>query len=235
MIRRPPTIVAMGGGGFSMEDDGLLDGYILGLTQRRRPKVLFLPTATSSVATYVVKFYAAFADRAQVSFLDLFERGPADLRDLVIGQDAIYVGGGNTANLLAIWRAHGLDRLLREAWQEGVVLAGQSAGAMCWFESGVTDSFGPLAALRDGLALLSGSFCPHYDGEPERRPTYQRLVHERTLPSGMAADDGAALVFEGRTLREVVASRPGACGYRVRLLEGEVAETALPAHYLGAD
>ncbi|NUT56906.1 MAG: peptidase E, partial [Thermoleophilia bacterium] len=125
-------------------------------------------------------------------------------------------GGGNTANLLAIWRVHGVDRALREVWERGGVLGGWSAGGICWFEDGVTDSFGPqLRPLGDGLGFLSGSFCPHYDGEPERRPTYTRLVRDGALPPGLAADDDAALHFEGTELVEVVSQREGARGYEV--------------------
>jgi len=187
-------IVAMGGGGFSMEPDNpALDDFVLGVTGRSRPKVCFLPTATGNVATYIVNFYEAFRRRAEPSHLDLFIRTRADLRSFILDQDAIYVGGGNTANLLAIWRVHGLDAILGEAWRKGVVLAGLSAGAICWFDSGLTDSFGPsLAPLSGGLGLLPGSFCPHFDGEPLRRPAYQRLVADGTLAGGWAADDGAA-------------------------------------------
>ena len=152
----------------------------------------------------------------------------------MLDQDAVYVGGGNTANMLAIWRVHGLDRALRGAWEAGVVLAGLSAGSNCWFEAATTDSFGPLAALKDGLGLVPGSHSPHYDGEPARRPTFQRLIGAGELPDGYAADDGAALVFHGTDLHEVVASRPAARGYRVvRGLAGEAIETELPTRYLG--
>lgn len=126
-------------------------------------------------------------------------------------------GGGNTANMLAVWRVHGVDRILARAWEAGVVLAGLSAGSICWFESGTP-----------------GSHSPHYDGEPERRPTYQRLIAESTLPGGYAADDGAALVFRGTELVEAVASRPAARGYRVvRGPDGDAIETELPTRYLG--
>jgi dipeptidase E len=129
-------------------------------------------------------FYAAFARRAEPSHLVLFTRQDASLRPLVLGCDIVYVGGGSTVNLLAIWRAHGLDSLLREAWTQGVVLAGLSAGAICWFEGGTTDSFGPLSALNDGLGLLRGTFTPHYDGEKGRRPTFHRLVADGSLGDG---------------------------------------------------
>jgi peptidase E len=143
------------------------------------------------------------------------------------------VGGGNTAHLLAIWRVHGLDVLLRDAWLRGAVLAGISAGMLCWLRGGVTDSFGGLEALTDGLGLIEGSACPHYDGERERRPTLHRLIREG-LPGGWAADDGAALHFHGTELVEAVGSRPGAGAYRVELVEGQVVERRLPVRFLGA-
>jgi peptidase E len=228
-----PTIVALGGGGFSMEPaNPLLDDYILALTKKARPKVCFLPTASGDADGYVVRFYEAFARRAEPSHLALFKRTVADLRAFVLEKDAVYVGGGNTANMLAVWRAHELDAVLREAWEKGVVLAGLSAGALCWFEAGVTDSFGPLAPLRGGLGFLRGSMCPHYDGEVVRRPAYQRFVGEG-LAEGFAADDGAALHFRGAELEAVVSSRPQARGYRVSWKCGAVTETPLGTRYLG--
>ena len=133
----------------------------------------------------------------------------------MLAQDAIFVSGGNTANLLAIWRAHGFDEIIREAWEQGIVLAGSSAGMICWFEAGVTDSFGPqLEGMRDGLGFLPGSACPHYDGEEQRRPVYTRLV-ANGFPAGMAADDTVGLHYVGTELREAVTVREGAHAYRV--------------------
>lgn len=234
-MARPRTIVAMGGGGFSMEPDNpLLDDFIVSLAGVDRPRVCFLPTASGDADAYVVKFYGAFAGRAEASHLPLFNRTASNLEGTLLGQHVIYVGGGNTENMLAIWRIHGVDRILRLAWEAGVVLAGLSAGSICWFEAGTTDSFGPdLAVLTDGLGLLPGSHCPHYDGELQRRPSYHLLVAEGRLPAGYAADDGAALVFDGTELREVVASRPDATAYRVEAVDGTARETRLPARYLG--
>jgi peptidase E len=154
---------------------------------------------------------------------------------MLLHQDAIYVGGGNTENMMAVWRVHGVDRALRRAWESGVVLAGLSAGSLCWFETGTTDSFGAgLAVLSGGLGFLPGSHAPHYDDEPTRRDHYQRLVAEGALPAGYSADDGAGLVFHGAELAEVVTSRRDARGYRVeRGPGGEAVETVLPARYLG--
>jgi dipeptidase E len=230
-------IVAMGGGGFSMEPDNpLLDRFVLSLARSARPRVCFVPTASGDSESYVASFYRAFAgfDCDPVD-LQLFERKVGDLRAFVRAQDVIYVGGGSTANLLAVWRTHGLDRVLAEAWREGVVLCGVSAGMNCWFEQSVTDSFdvARLAPLRDGLALLPGSCCPHYDGEEQRRPTYLSLVGAGELEPGSAAGDGAALVFAGERLEEVVGSRPEACAYRVEPIDNGVVEDPLEVRYLG--
>jgi dipeptidase E len=215
------TIVAMGG--LSWEDDERrrLEDYFLSFASRReRPKVLFVPTAAAELAEQTLWSYRQLADRAEVSDLSFFPWPPENLRELALDQDVIYVSGGNTANALAIWRVHGFDAILCEAWEAGVVLTGWSAGMICWFEACVTDSFGPqLAGMRDGLGFLPGSACPHYDGEGERRPVYERLVREG-FPPGLAADDCVALRFDGTELAEVAAARDGARAYRVSA-EGE--------------
>ena len=232
-------VVAMGGGGFSMEPGNpLLDEFVLSLARASRPRVCFLPTASGDAEGYIARFYRAFAALdCRPADLRLFSRDVLDLESFVLAQDVVYVGGGNTASMLAVWRAHGLDLVLRRAWQEGIVLCGLSAGMNCWFSQSVTDSFGAarLAPLHDGLGLLPGSCCPHYDGEPQRRPTYQRLVASGELAGGWAADDGAALVFSGDRLSEVVASRPHAAAYHVtRTAAGQCAEERIQARYLGA-
>jgi len=232
------TIVAMGGNDFSEPYNPLLDDHVLRLARERRgrdrPRVCFVPTASGDSEAYVAAFYAVFARRSEASQLNLFGRRIVDLEPFVLEQDVIYVGGGNTANMLAVWRVHGLDRVLARAWKAGVVLAGTSAGSNCWFEGATTDSFGPLAALPDGLGFLPSSHSPHDDSEPGRRPTYQRLVAEGALPDGYATDDGAGLVFDGTELAEVVASRSEARAYRVsRGLDGQAIETELPVRYLG--
>ena len=164
---------------------------------------------------------------ADVTHFSFWPWPPENLRELALSHDAILVCGGNTANMLAVWRTHGFERILREAWGSGVVLFGWSAGMICWFEAGVTDSFGPqLAGLRDGLGFLPGSGCPHYDGEDLRRPVYRQLVADG-FPPGLALDDAAAACFDGTELVEVVSSVSGSRGYRVDPA-GEVAlETRL--------
>jgi peptidase E len=200
-----------------------------------RPRVCFLPTASGDSPDYLASFYAAFARRAEATHLALFRRTVDDIEGLLLDQDVVYVGGGNTENMLAIWRVHGVDRALRLAWEAGVVMTGLSAGSLCWFETGTTDSFGSgLATLTGGLGFIPGSHAPHYDGESSRRPHYQQLVADGVLPAGYAADDGAALVFHGTELAEVVAAGPGARAYRVeRGPNGDALETELPTRYLG--
>ena len=222
----------MGGGGFSPDGQrSPLDDFLLELTGRDRPRVCFIPTASGDDPTYVAAFYRAYAGVAEASDLPLFARRAGSVLELLKRQDLIYVGGGNTANLLALWRVHGVDIALREAFGRGTILAGLSAGAICWFEGGSTDSFGPLAPLHDGLGLLAGSFCPHYDGEPERRPTLPRFL-AAGLPAGFACDDGAALHFRGGELLEAVSAHPGAGAYRVSWRDGVLVEVRLAVRRL---
>jgi dipeptidase E len=206
------TILAMGGGGFTMEPvGGALDELVLALTPRPVPRICFLPTASGDPNEQIARFHATFADRpCEPTHLSLFRLGrhPVDLRTHLLEQDLIYVGGGSMRNMLAIWRAHGLDGILREAWEQGTVLAGLSAGAMCWFEGGITTSSGAPAPV-GGLGLLPGSMSVHLDGEPDRRRPYLDAVASGALPAGYAADDGVALLWEDRELTRVVGSRPG--------------------------
>ena len=232
-------IVAMGGGGFSEEPDNLLlDDYVLSLTRKRKPKVCFLPTASGDAQGYIDKFYGAFpSKRAKSSHLTLFRScGVQDPREFLLHQDIIYVGGGSTVNMLAIWRLHGIDRVLRKAWRTGVVLAGLSAGMICWFEQCLTYSFGGRpTALTTGLGLLKGSACPHYSTEPGDRLVYQRLVAKGSSSPGVAAEDGAALHFVGGKLARVVSSRKEARAYRVKRGKNNAVETPLDTYYLGRD
>ncbi len=208
-------IVGLGGGGDTPEQTARLYDYVLSLAGKDRPRLLIVPTATAERDDGIAMYLERFAPHADPTVLRTFPWPPDDLRSCILEQDAIWVGGGNTANMLAIWRVHGIDGLLREAWEAGVVLFGASAGMICWFEAGVTDSFGPqLEGLRDGLGILAGSACPHYDGEELRRPRYRELV-DGGFPPGVAADDGVGLHYSGTELVEVVSCRPGATAYRV--------------------
>jgi len=209
----------MGGGGFTMEPaNPALDDFVLELAASREPKILFLPTASGDPKAQISSFRASFGGRAcrplQLSLFRL-EQQPADLRKLILAQDIVYVGGGSMRNLLAIWREHGLDQLMREAWCSGVVLAGISAGAMCWFEYGITRSAGSPAPA-PGLGFLQGSMSVHCDGDPSRLPVFLDAIARGAIPDGYAADDGVGLVFEDEQLVRVVSSRPAARAYRVQ-------------------
>jgi peptidase E len=236
-------IFAMGGGGFTMEPSNpLLDDFVLSLApartsaRTREPRILFLPTASGDTTAQIAAFHARFADRHCVAeHLSLFRlhelRRP--LQEIVLSQDVLYVGGGSMRNLLAIWRAHDLDRLLISAWREGIVLAGISAGAMCWFEGGITRSSGQPEPLA-GLGLLEGSLTVHADGEPERLPVWLAAVRDGALPGGWSLDDGVGLLFAGTRLQRIVSSRPGASAQRVDQVAGELVRNRLQPELLGA-
>lgn len=228
-------VVAMGGGGFSMEPENLLlDQYILELVNKEKPKVCFVPTASGDAKDYIERFYTPFAQLPSTpSHLSLFKPANADFKTLVLEQDIIYVGGGSTKNLLALWKEWGLNLILREAWESGVILAGLSAGSICWFEMGVTDSLpGEMIAL-PCLGFLKGSNCPHYDGEPERRPAYRRLLSTGLINEGYAADDGVALHFVGDKLEKIISSRLNAKAYSIQKIGETIQETPLEPVYLG--
>jgi len=217
-------VLAIGGlrtsDSIGMTKDGvpLLIHYAAGLAGRAAPKICIINTASGDDAAGYVRMYSALsAMPARISHLQLFPMpNVMDTADFLLNQDIIFVGGGSVANMLAVWRVHGLDDVLRQAWHAGVILAGVSAGAICWFGGGTTDSFGPvLRPFTDGLGMLAGSYCPHYDSEPGRRPLYQALVADGSLPRGVACDDGAAAHFVDDSLAEVVADRPSAQGYLV--------------------
>jgi peptidase E len=229
-------VVAIGGG--MLMPDGrvpVLLEYALGLTGRREPRLCVLNTATGDDPRWTLAMYDRLAGHpARVRHLNLFPMpNVADPEDLLLSQDIIFVGGGSVANMVAVWRVHGLDVIMRKAWQAGIVLGGSSAGGICWFEAGTTDSFGrELRAFTDGLGLLSGSYCPHYNSEPGRRPLYHRLVGEGMLPAGIACDDGAAAHFTDDAQAELLADRPGASAYRVVRGEDGVTETRLETRCL---
>jgi dipeptidase E len=235
MKTAPRQIVAFGGGGFSMESGNpLLDDYVLGLARSERPRVCFLPSASGDADHYIVRFYRAFsAHRCEPSHISLFrrEQGPSDLRRHLLSQDLIYVGGGSVVSLLGVWRAHGIDSILREAWEAGVVLCGLSAGSLCWFAEAVTGFHGEPTQLR-GLGLLPFSNCVHYERGSGRRHSYHRFLLEGML-GGYAAEDGAALHFVGEELHRVIASRPQARGYRLDVAGRRVVEMRIATTYLG--
>ena len=211
-MSRPRQILALGGGGFSMEaGNALLDEHALALTGVECPRVCFLPTASGDADHYIVRFYRAFAaGRCQPSHISLFRRdgGAGDLAAHLRDQDLIYVGGGSVISLLGTWNAHGIDVMLRTAWDAGVVMAGLSAGSLCWFEQGITAFHGDCAPVR-GMGFLPYSNAVHYDDKPDRRAAFLAAVADGMV-SGYGTGDGAALHFIGTELAEVVTSRPKA-------------------------
>jgi len=234
-IRR---VLAMGGGGFTMPDhdqSDALDRLVLSLTGKEIPKVCFLPTASGDPRDQVTRFHERFGDwPCEPSVLSLFHLGRDRIDPVahILDQDALYIGGGSMRNMLAIWREHGIDDAMRTAWERGVVLAGLSAGAMCWFEGGVSMS-GGMPEVVHGIGLLPGSLSVHLDGESERLPVYEQAVGHGQLPAGYAADDGAAVVFHGTQLAECVGSRSDARVVRVTADgQGGVVETPVPVRLL---
>ena len=230
-------IIAMGGGGFSMEPENpLLDQYILNASNLERPKVCFVPTASGDSAGYIERFYTAFKTlECEPSHLSLFNphTWTQDLEPFIAQQDVLYFCGGNTRNALALWHEWKLEPLLRAAYERGAVLAGLSAGAICWFEQGSTDSIGRELGVLECLGWLKGSMTPHYDGEAQRRPWLHKSILEKRIQAGFAADDGAALHFVNENLEQVISSRVEARGYRIELQAGEVLETPISTRFLG--
>lgn len=243
------TIVALGGGGFSMSETGesAVDDWLLeraGRVRRFRdasalPRVCFVPTASGDARDYIERFEAAFAGRAQTHVLSLFGQSPWDYADpaLLLDMDLVYVGGGSTANLLSLWRGHGVGERMRDAAAGGTILAGISAGANCWFEASSTDSFGPLAPLTDGLGFLRGSVCPHFHSEPGREESVLRWIADGSLPSpGIAIDDHAAVVYEDGRATSVMVESDGAAAYsidrhgRLRTLDGHALAGTVTAY-----
>ena len=209
----PRRIVACGG---QQLQHPALTRYVLDLTGRSRPKILMLPTASGDDPAILLTFYQTLATfSCEPTHLALFHRTVDDIEALIRAQDVVMVGGGNTANMLAIWRLHGVEDALRNAYRNGAILTGWSAGCICWFEAGITDSFTlELGPLRDGVKLLKGSACPHYDTEERRRPVYAREI-AAGLPPGIALEDGVAARYEDERLVEVVSGRPGGRAFRV--------------------
>jgi peptidase E len=233
-------ILALGGHDFtSRPPDRAVSELMLRLATERaegRPRICILPTASGDTSEQIGRFYAAFGERpCEPSDLSLFRLGrrPMALRDHLLAQDLIYVGGGSLVNLLAVWEAHDIASILSLAWRQGIVLAGQSAGAMCWFEAGITKSSGkPLEAA--GLGLLSGSLCVHYNNEPERRAAYLEAVGNNGMPDGYGLDDYAGLIWEGPGPPSAVTARRGARAYKVTSSDTGVVESPLPARFLPA-
>jgi peptidase E len=231
--RRPPRILAIGGGGLS-DAAAAVDSYALELSERDQPRVCLLPSPGPAASEQIARFYDVFGGRAHPTHMPLDSASsPPDLiRRHLLAQDVVYAGGGGLVNVMSRWRAHGVDRVLREAWQRGIVLAGQSAGSLCWFEAAVTAAGGQPRPAR-GLGLLPASNSVHWSSAPRRRRAYLDCVADG-MPAGWGVDDGAALIFEGTEMTGAIGARPGARAWRIERDGAEVVEMPVPARLLGA-
>jgi len=211
MDKKDKTIIAIGGGGFSHEPENpLLDLYVLKQSTKKKPKICFLPAANPNPALYTKNFQKAFSRYdCKTSALSLLSPHTADLSDFLLSQDIIYVGGGNTKSMIALWQTWHIDKILRQAWEQGIVLAGVSAGAICWFEHGFTDSIPGTITLLPCLGLLKGTCCPHYDGEPVRQQAVKAMMAEDRIQSTYVIDDSAAIHFSGNEVKTAVSSVKG--------------------------
>lgn len=235
-------ILAIGGGGFMMEDElSPIDKHIVGLTGKARPRICYLATPSGDLPVHLDKFHATYGNMGCETAHLAFFRQPdsrsilvADFRARLLVQDAIYVGGGNTRSALAVWREWGLDSVLKDAWEAGVLLAGMSAGAMCWFEAGLTDSFwGAAYRPLDCLGLLPGGCAVHYSSDPKRRETLHAAQHAGMIPPSIAIDDFAAALYTGTSLDSVLSWRTGSTAYQAYREGDTVIETALAAKEIG--
>lgn len=230
-------IIAMGGGGFSMEPDNpLLDDYVLAQCPKSSPAICFIGTASGDAQGYIDRFYDAFRIKdCTPSHLSLFKGHTDKLQDFVMEQDIFYVGGGNTRNLLVLWKEWGLDIMLRKAYERGTVLAGISAGSICWFEQGLTDSVPLQLNKLDCLGFLKGSNTPHFDGEAERQESYRSKITSGEMLPGIACDDSVALHYIDEQLHKVISSVERKAAYRIYREGDQLQEETLKPHYLGAN
>ena len=219
------NIIAIGGGGFGANPgQGIIEKYILKQTKKKNPKICFIPTATGDNEAYKVNFYSTFTNLGcRPSHLDFFKRTP-NLKDLILNQDAIFVGGGNTKSMLAVWKEWRLDKLLKIAYKNGVVMSGVSAGAICWFQNGITDSWASNLKVMPCLKFVKGTCCPHYDEEPERRPAVKKLLLKNTMRNVFAVDGGAALHIKDEKIFKSVVFRKEKSSYLVSQERKEIIE-----------
>ena len=219
------NIIAIGGGGFGANPgQGIIEAYILKQTKKKRPKICFIPTATGDNEAYKVNFYSTFSKlNCDPTHLDFFKRTP-DLKKLILNQDAIFVGGGNTKSMLAVWRDWGLDKILRTAYRNGVVMSGVSAGAICWFHQGVTDSWSSDLKIMSCLNFIKGTCCPHYDEEPERKPAVKKFLISGKIKDVYAIDGGVALHIKDEKEFKSVVFRKDKESYRTFLEKKEIVE-----------
>ena len=222
-------IIAIGGGGFGRSPgEGVIEKYILDQSDKEKPNICFIPTATGDNEAYKVNYYSTFSKlNCSPVHLDFFKRTP-DLEELIKNQDIIFVGGGNTKSMLAVWKDWGLDLILKEAYERGVIMCGVSAGAICWFEEGVTDSWSEELKVMDCLGFVKGVCCPHYDEEPQRRPSLSKFLTEGVMQSCYAVDGGCALHIENEQEYKAVVFAKDKNAYCVDLENNEVKEEPYP-------
>ena len=222
-------IIAIGGGGFGRSPgEGVIEKYILSQSDKEKPNICFIPTATGDNEAYKVNYYSTFSKlNCSPVHLDFFKRTP-DLEELIKQQDVIFVGGGNTKSMLAVWKDWGLDLILKEAYERGVIMCGVSAGAICWFEEGITDSWSEELKVMDCLGFVKGVCCPHYDEEPQRRPSLSKFLTEGVMQSCYAVDGGCALHIENEQEYKAVVFAKDKNAYCVDLENNEVKEEPYP-------
>ena len=224
-MAKSKNIIAIGGGSFGANPgQGIIEKYILKQTNKKSPKICFIPTATGDNEAYKVNFYSTFTNLdCRPSHLDFFKRTP-NLKDLILNQDAIFVGGGNTKSMLAVWKEWGLDKLLKKAYNNGVIMSGVSAGAICWFQNGITDSWASSLKVMPCLNFMKGTCCPHYDEEPERRPAVKKLLLKNTIRNVFAIDGGAALHIKDEKIFKSIVFRKEKSSYLVSHERNEIIE-----------
>ena len=219
------NIIAIGGGGFGANPgQGIIEEYILRQTKKKNPKICFIPTATGDNDAYKVNYYSTFTNLdCCPSHLDFFKRTP-DLNDLVLNQDVIFVGGGNTKSMLAVWREWGLDKILKKAYLNGIVMSGVSAGAICWFQNGITDSWASNLKMMPCLNFIKGTCCPHYDEEPERKPTVKNFLLKNKIKNVYAVDGGAALHIKDEKIFKSIIFKKNKSSYLVDVKKKNINE-----------
>ena len=212
------NIIAIGGGGFGRNPgEGIIEEYILKQTRKKKPNICFIPTATGDHDSYKVNYYETFSKlNCYPVHLDLFKRTP-DLKQLISEQDAIFVGGGNTKSMLAVWKEWQLDKVLKQAYQAGTIMSGVSAGAICWFQNGITDSWSSSLKVMPCLNFIKGTCCPHYDEEPERKPMVKKLLIANKYKNIFAIDGGAALHIKNEAVFKSVSFKIDKKAHKVRI------------------
>ena len=219
------NIIAIGGGGFGANPgQGIIEEYILKQTKKKKPNICFIPTATGDNEAYKVNYYATFSKlQCNPTHLDFFKRTP-DLNELISTQDAIFVGGGNTKSMLAVWKEWRLDKLLKKAYKQGTVMSGVSAGAICWFENGITDSWATDLKIMPCMNFIKGTCCPHYDEEPQRKPAVKKLILANKVKNIYAVDGGVALHIKNEKNFKSVVFRKDKNSYEVSSKKGNIIE-----------